>query len=48
MTANGGITLTADSVKIIEQILHRRNQAEIKIEHGEVVILEVRKTKRSS
>ena len=38
-----GIRLTAETVRTIEDVLHRRNQVEVKIEKGEVSIIEIRR-----
>lgn len=37
--------LTAESVRAIEEIIHRRNQAEIKVEQGRIVVIEIRRKK---
>lgn len=38
--------VTPEAVRVIEDILKRRNRAEIKIEDGSVVIIEVKRKKR--
>lgn len=40
-----GIRLTTEAVRAIEDALHRRNQVEVKIEKGEVSIIEIRRKK---
>lgn len=37
--------LTAEAVRAIEEIIHRRNQAEIKVEQGQIVVIEIRRKK---
>lgn len=37
--------LTAEAVLAIEEIIHRRNQAEIKVEQGQIVVIEIRRKK---
>ena len=39
------IRLTPDVVRAIEEIIHRRNQAEIKVEQGQLVVIEIRRKK---
>ena len=36
-------SLTLNEVKAVEEILNRRNQAEIKVEQGKVVVIEIRR-----
>lgn len=40
------MTLTAETVRMIEEIIHRRNQAEIKVEQGQIVVIEISRKKR--
>lgn len=40
-----GTRLTAETVRAIEEIIRRRNQAEIKVEQGRVVVIEIRRKK---
>lgn len=40
------LALSPEAVKAIEDILKRRNQAEVKIEDGSVVIIEIHRKKR--
>lgn len=40
-------TMTENAIRAVNEILHRRNQAEIKVEKGEVVVIEIRRTKRA-
>lgn len=40
------VELTPEAVKAIEDILKRRNHAEVKIEDGSVVIIEIHRKKR--
>lgn len=37
--------LTTEAVRAIEEIIHRRNQAEIKVEQGQIVVIEIRRKK---
>lgn len=37
--------LTVEAVRAIEEIIHRRNQAEIKVEQGRIVVVEIRRKK---
>ena len=37
------IRMTAKEIKAIEEIIHRRNQAEIKVEQGQLVVIEIRR-----
>ena len=36
-------SLTQKEVEAVEEILNRRNQAEIKVEQGKVVVIEIRR-----
>lgn len=38
--------LTMEMVRTINEILKNRNQAEVKVENGKIVVLEVRKKKK--
>ena len=40
-----GFKLTPETILAIEEIIHRRNQAEIKIEHGQIAVIEIRRKK---
>nr|DAX96885.1 MAG TPA: hypothetical protein [Bacteriophage sp.] len=40
------LALSPEAVKVIEDILKRRNHAEVKIEDGSVVIIEIHRKKR--
>lgn len=40
-----GIKLTPEAVRAIEDIIHRRNQAEIKVEQGQLAVIEIRRRK---
>jgi hypothetical protein len=37
--------VTAKEIRAIEEIIHRRNQAEIKVEQGQIVVIEIRRKK---
>lgn len=37
------IRMTTKEIKAIEEIVHRRNQAEIKVEQGQLVVIEIRR-----
>lgn len=37
------IRMTVKEIKAIEEIIHRRNQAEIKVEQGQLVVIEIRR-----
>lgn len=39
------IRMTTREIKAIEEIIHRRNQAEIKVEQGQLVVIEIRRKK---
>lgn len=38
--------LTMEMVRTINEILKNRNQAEVKVENGKIVVLEVRRKKK--
>lgn len=40
------MTLTPEMVKTINEILKNRNQAEVKVENGKVVVIEIRRKKK--
>lgn len=39
------IRMTTREIKAIEEVLHRRNQAEIKIEQGKISVIEIKRKK---
>ena len=39
------IRVTAKEIRAIEEIIRRRNQAEIKVEQGQIVVIEIRRKK---
>lgn len=39
------VRVTAKEIRAIEEIIHRRNQAEIKVEQGKIVVIEIRRKK---
>lgn len=39
------VRVTAKEIRAIEEIIHRRNQAEIKVEQGQIVVIEIRRKK---
>lgn len=41
------IRLTPETIEIIEGILKRHNQVEVKIEDSQVVVIEIRRKKRT-
>lgn len=43
--ARPAIRMTTREIKAIEEVLHRRNQAEIKVEQGQLVVIEIRRKK---
>lgn len=43
--AKPAIRMTTREIKAIEEIIHRRNQAEIKVEQGHLVVIEIRRKK---
>ena len=45
METEAEIRMTAREIKAIEEVLHRRNQAEIKIEQGKIAVIEIKRKK---
>lgn len=43
--ARPAIRMTTKEIRAIEEIIHRRNQAEIKVEQGQLVVIEIRRKK---
>lgn len=43
--ARPAIRMTTSEIKAIEEVLHRRNQAEIKIEQGKIAVIEIKRKK---
>lgn len=43
--ARPAIRMTTREIRAIEEIIHRRNQAEIKVEQGQLVVIEIRRKK---
>lgn len=43
--AKAAIRMTTKEIRAIEEIVHRRNQAEIKVEQGQLVVIEIRRKK---
>ncbi len=43
--AKPAIRMTTREIRAIEEIIHRRNQAEIKVEQGQLVVIEIRRKK---
>lgn len=43
--ARSAIRMTTREIKAIEEVLHRRNQAEIKIEQGKISVIEIKRKK---
>ena len=39
------VRVTAKEIRAIEEIIHRRNQADIKVEQGQIVVIEIRRKK---
>ena len=39
------IRMTTREIKAIEEVLHRRNQAEIKVEQGKIAVIEIKRKK---
>ena len=39
------VRVTAKEIRAIEEIIPRRNQAEIKVEQGQIVVIEIRRKK---
>lgn len=37
------LRMTIREIKAIEEIIHRRNQAEVKVEQGQLVVIEIRR-----
>jgi len=38
--------LTPEAARVIEEIIHRRNKAEVKVEDGQLVVIEVRRKRK--
>ena len=43
--AKAAIRMTTKEIRAIEEIIHCRNQAEIKVEQGQLVVIEIRRKK---
>lgn len=43
--ARPAIRMTTSEIRAIEEVLHRRNQAEIKIEQGKIAVIEIKRKK---
>ena len=43
--ARPAIRMTTSEIRAIEEIIHRRNQAEIKIEQGKIAVIEIKRKK---
>jgi NACalpha-BTF3-like transcription factor len=43
--ARPAIRMTTREIRAIEEIIHRRNQAEIKIEQGKIAVIEIKRKK---
>ena len=43
--ARPAIRMTTKEIRAIEEVIHRRNQAEIKVEQGQLVVIEIRRKK---
>lgn len=43
--AKPAIRMTTKEIRAIEEIIHRRNQAEIRVEQGQLVVIEIRRKK---
>lgn len=43
--ARQAVRVTAKEIRAIEEIIRRRNQAEIKVEQGQIVVIEIRRKK---
>lgn len=41
--AKPALRMTTREIKAIEEIIHRRNQAEVKVEQGQLVVIEIRR-----
>lgn len=39
------IEMSPEDVKVVNEIIHRRNQAEIKVEQGQIAVIEIRRKK---
>lgn len=39
------VRVTAKEIRAIEEIIRRRNQVEIKVEQGQIVVIEIRRKK---
>lgn len=39
------VRVTAKDIRAIEEIIRRRNRAEIKVEQGQIVVIEIRRKK---
>lgn len=39
------VRVTAKEIRAIEEIIHRRNQAEIKVEQGKIAVIEIKRKK---
>lgn len=40
------MALTPEVIRAIEDIIHRRNQVEIKVERGEIVVVEISRKRK--
>lgn len=45
-TQKPALELTPEAIRAVNEIIHRRNQAEIKVEKGEIAVIEIRRKKR--
>ena len=43
--ARPAIRMTTSEIRAIDEVLHRRNQAEIKIEQGKIAVIEIKRKK---
>jgi hypothetical protein len=43
--ARPAIRMTTREIRAIEEIIHRRNQAEIKVEQGKISVIEIKRKK---
>lgn len=43
--ARPAIRMTTREIKAIEEVLHHRNQAEIKVEQGKIAVIEIKRKK---
>ena len=43
--AKSAIRMTTKEIRAIEEIIHRRNQAEIKVEQGKISVIEIKRKK---